>query len=1507
MQFYQDISEEEEAALPLPENWIRTISLTAGNNATSSGILYKNIKLGLESEEHPLIYQAMAVVSSKSLPPGWVTKDVVLADNSTDRFFYNEDLNLSMWDPPLLRATIAEMLQKHGYGPVAVGITPSKNMHPPSSNGSGTKSSHFDDIISNGDYPISEDRLLEMELQNEFYDMKEHIGQTSGSSDGGDGTNGTKDVSNIQQMDNSVYEYRYPLPEEPLSIDISEHYNNSYADQRYNFPSPHSINTGISSNQRNWEEIRPIIAELTAEQAQRIRKTHPPVSTSGLVVLKEDVIDANDRIHQLLMKLRESLAKKTGKECSFLFYNNPFNAEGRDDQSLDDRMEKDVITLASDIVTSLRQQPQNLILAMSSTNNTNSPAMIQIAFIALHRLLHPYSTDSSMTTALILQAINFQLDEMSGVETLTDGLNPSLVFSRGLLIHDPSTVLNWDPVVLPIPVVPVVPSETVLSCLLRMYAIRRDVTCYYRTIWKPVLPAIIFLISSENISSHPHSFSNLLSVASRLIDNTLNEKSVSAFPATATAVCRVLYEIGGSDTMHYYLLNYLIIPNLLKIFAGDHESMECEELYRKDNVQSLVNRYFDYTYWLDSAGFSNEKDSSYDPIKSLVWIIWRVYSASVFMTEPDIETLTAANFTQGKFSPMDLNGAANIKIRNLLWRVRRKISNSSEFLLQLPMDIQGSDYLGIYSGQVSLNDNIGETNHEQTSEDIARLMSKRLSLLRFKPNEMLNLTIVSRYEFEALFTDVGVAMEIHGISSNSPLYQAISEYLTLNSSLDTEQGIREELLQLTFLYSDGSSSFADGYGEVKNSEIDIQFRYDQLMRGLTLLNRYESALLVMLTHCMNKTFPVVQDLIMDSSWYFNPEFGTDFKIEKVKLATKHTHGSASKTKLSNHGLSQPGIVERFPQFPTTSKTVESRRELKDFKSRKSIHDEVFSTYRFGTTSKCVEAGTSIAGPATTAPKLGPPSECGESIASVPDPRMRSKYTKVAINARSNLLAPTEAYLNHSNPYPDTPQQRHDKFMASLRDVKVIPTSKFQENYQKELQSRRLQQLRYVKEAKILDSEPHHSEILGNNSRPTVKPFPMHLRNRIRMDPDECEPLDYSNESRPMDANELATSIIRDYKAIFKPQNLSPTQNTCRSRTISPNRQRPRSPALPQPIPGTHFFAPTQSLLQKLSEEVTVSAQFLKDLEDGAIPETRNYRQTTDFDAPPFRPVATRIYPLSDNFLNDSQERSAVRSRGASPASSRSNSRGRFRDRPVHDNVSRHAQQLISAMANEAPKTDVVVVKKDTVSIKKDIAIVDSSARRKSLAAETTPIKKQEKPSAKRVRTAVKQTRAKRKSSSGNVQTEKSHVEVQTQRRVAKVESESPDEQPVEIEIRPITPENYSQIDDEFADRMKSPSAYAMQFDSNDEIARKFDSRDLSGGVRFATIYHTGDTSEDEDAEIKLLSNKPFAIKPPDMPKSESRAFSPERNIPSMRRKHTIRSASDLKVDFQRGFTVLKVS
>ena len=355
-----------------------------------------------------------------------------------------------------------------------------------------------------------------------------------------------------------------------------------------------------------------------------------------------------------------------------------------------------------------------------------------------------------------------------------------IIMSRVLFISDPVTAMNWNPLGQPMPLLPNVPTEPSLTCLLRTYAIRRDIASYYRTIWRPVLPAVA-AITRNSVIDGSRTFSNMFAVALRLLDCTFNIKGIMMFPPTASAVCHSLLEIGGKDAMYNYMINLLILPNILKIITdGDHESFDNELTYHSPaHLEEYYDRYFDLNLWWPQEGFTSAK---YDPYSALIWTIWRLLSAACCIDEKTLLSLQAKDFFVG--GPiLDISGVTDFKLRAALTKIRRKTMDTVDLLSKIPLDSYASEYLGIdaVTSIRKLEERCqilgGLNSVAGIGPALADGLRRRLIGLLQKPPELMTSILVTLYEFATVLNDICSAIEQSGQVEESQLYSFITEFM----------------------------------------------------------------------------------------------------------------------------------------------------------------------------------------------------------------------------------------------------------------------------------------------------------------------------------------------------------------------------------------------------------------------------------------------------------------------------------------------------------------------------------------------------------------------------------------------------------------------------------------------------------------------------------------------------------------------------------------------------------
>jgi hypothetical protein len=1299
---FVDISIEEENQLPLPEGWIRVIKYLGDRNAdgTISNLtlrVYQNLSSGQESFEHPVIVKALNRARKLPLPKGWslIHENI---DGKMETFYVNPEHQLSMWDPPTLRKCLVQLLRQMGFDDYANNIDQrkmhldssdeQKNFDPSSDISSSSRPSKYPEASNNYQNPSQNltDNLPSVTESPVF-----HLG--------------------AKQL-NSTYPFQipddvsYPLPDEREEEgNFSGNYNEyTISDQEQRTPTTfNSLRRELQTHKNNSPER--LLPENTERDwnsllhshrepnndfeklSHRVTNVPPPMTVSGINILKSDLKTANERVHQLIMKLRSMLAEREGCQCKFLYYEKDIDSQQNSpilplaDENNEITVES-IVTLASDIITLIRQQPDYIIMALSHRNFSPSLEMLEIAFIVVQRVLHPFSTDNSMTTALLLQSINYQLEELSEVEKLFSLTDSKLIISRALLIHNAKTAITWNPMAEPFPTVPNVNRETVLSCLIRVYSLRRDVTGYFRAIWKPLLPSIASLFTCQEDFQNPLLASNMVTLVNRLLILTFDEKSMTVFPITATSICHAIHEISGEEMSLTVLFNYFLLPNLIKIICGDHDSLENESIYSMKNISKIINQYYDNRWWLHETVNTDEErtgegeesegkgagsrrsrqgvnkgknknpkarnspkkgrketspqktrqeklhptgiyQANFDPsdhqahsepvpenvnqkslkiISSFIYLLWKFFSATVYCNDVQLTSMTLPDLLQGHCNYLNFTPFHDQKIRNLLHRLRSKITLGYSYLMKMPLDLQSNVYLGISdanggminpANSISNNNNVGDPyniesihyNHQETYE----LLDKRIAFLSFKPNEILNLTVISKQELTYVLNEILLAIErfqnfsppqqtnnknsnvddqsslpLPSLEDTHPIYQLIKEFLFAYSEFEPPKRKKnlhektEDFLQLSFLYDD-SNNEENILENIKSSEEYISYQYHQLMRGLTLTNRYEDTLLTLLLKLEKNILSNIFELITDQNrgWYLEPEFNIEFKVNHIQIAEKYTQGWKNKVKNSFHGLKKQSLISIFPLFSEYN----TREHHPNHISLAAMQKEIIASYRFGSSQRGIDAGTSLARQLVLPPKIEkgqlkvttlPVSEqrtgadyYARSEASNRSYNNRSIFTEAAIEPNASILAPTQSFLsskfkkNNSGKKKNLNYQQKDQnFMTSMRDHQIIPTEEFRMRYFQRRRNRQYQQsLNQNNSANaannsnndLLLASPQRNGPPGRNAskanahqgaelKPAPKPFPEHLRNRVRrtVEEEQADESYYLND--PMNNN-----------------------------------------------------------------------------------------------------------------------------------------------------------------------------------------------------------------------------------------------------------------------------------------------------------------------------------------------------------------------------------------------------
>jgi hypothetical protein len=814
-----DFSDEEEATLPLPRQWIRAMD-------TSGNIIYKDLRNGNEAEEHPFILQGLDAARKLPLPVGWIVKETVLNNGIKDYFYCNPLFDFCGWDPPQFRSCLAECLKKNGYPEAAVAVMEHPNNQLPNHPGAlplmkSTQAPLMNRAFSDSPSPtaVLDEPSVEIESSNtdpvdrstarnvDWMELMQHLGT-------------------LEEPRSAFPPPPHPSPSPPSYPPTDEDDDLlSAVDQYDKFTertdneSLYSLTSRRSRRSDKWLELLNQKQANASSSTKRLttsdlKANHRPlsrlqpeevISIKSLNRLIAFQIDSNERCHELLLQVRAQLCQRSNITCHLLVY-HPLDSDvgSLDTNTLCDHpyqfdQVNTLVTLAEDLVSFLRHNVELLVMALASMS-PNSPELLLTSYTILHRLLHPFSSESSMTTSFLLESLNHQIDqtcvrlpqnlfrhpknggqEILFVSLLTNCLldetreqyQPLLrpVFSY----HPSSTSSSWPDF-----------SLSLFGLLLRAYGIRRDVTCFFRLIWKPALPALCAVIESNKSPTAPPmtsvgpppprhqrpdhlldhvTFGKLIPIATRLIECAFLDESLLLYPAAATAIIRCLGDLCGSEAVFLYLLEFLLMPNLTKLLLGDVESLDNEEPLRYQTLWNHSEKYFDHRNWWPVAGQSFIESSNHqlitiiDSTGMLLWCVWRIFVCSLFSTNEMLTNFSVKAF----FAPLALtasfSGLSETKLRTVLLRIRAKVTKGCESLLQMPLDAEGSSFLQLQTGQQQQEEGLGLLRSK--SRHFSHLLRNRLASLMVKPPEALTATVVSRHDTMILFDSISFICEEH--------------------------------------------------------------------------------------------------------------------------------------------------------------------------------------------------------------------------------------------------------------------------------------------------------------------------------------------------------------------------------------------------------------------------------------------------------------------------------------------------------------------------------------------------------------------------------------------------------------------------------------------------------------------------------------------------------------------------------------------------------------------------
>jgi hypothetical protein len=534
----------------------------------------------------------------------------------------------------------------------------------------------------------------------------------------------------------------------------------------------------------------------------------------GTAALERDAGTVAARLRDLLVHIKIAMNAHNGLECV------PFSTEPNvGPNAMSKAHRQDMEARASELCSIIKGNLDLLFTSLESWRDIHrkeTPSFI--AFLYLHRLLHPYTADESDTTKVLLRAVTFGLDQILGLPDVMPDVDPMVLASRALFIVDPGMAFAWNPVTQALPTAPAAPGDTALTHVLKAYALRAEVAAFFRHAWRASIPQLAGLVRRAQAGKEMV-LSDLQRLVRRLLDDVFRDDTLLHLPTPATAVCRMLNKVAGREGLDTYLIHFLILPNLLKVLVGDVNSLENEGLLDSDSVDSIMLKYFDLDVWWPSSeeavlypqrpnpawlSFLGSDATPFkynNPVANLVWLTWRMITGATLIDDEHLTKLTAQDFFGG--GPFHGLVAHSGTVRNQIYRLRRSLDEGRAKLLALPLDDAASVELDLDAEEAASD--------LESHGVVSALVRRRLTDMLPRAPLFVNSTIMLRSELLSICSDLAECLDSKGVTTADPFFRSMMEFLVLAD--DVGAAAVEEVMVIPIQATGGSVAAQAGDGE----------------------------------------------------------------------------------------------------------------------------------------------------------------------------------------------------------------------------------------------------------------------------------------------------------------------------------------------------------------------------------------------------------------------------------------------------------------------------------------------------------------------------------------------------------------------------------------------------------------------------------------------------------------------------------------------------------------------